>query len=233
MAGIRSAKQKAALRKAQLASARKRKGRGKAKSTAGRRRSVSSLKAQNVRRRVGAKSTSSGKSNRKRNIRRAAVAAVAVSTAVGTAGYVYKNRERLIIAPGAEAAAVYFKSRAAKRAGRPLTKEQKHQVRMQERSDHASRSTFRAREYLALRKFAKSSVARGRSLRPGSASSVWEGHGIPISDQFREFQRYRRDVHSRAENRLARMKGKTRRFGYQSGKIKYVSAKGKVTRLWI
>ncbi len=226
---------KAALKKAQLASARKRKSRGKAPVRKNRVRAVAAA-SKGVRRRGAAPKSSSSKASvksRNRKIaKRTAIAVGAIGAAAG-AGYVYKNRERLIIAPGAEAAAVYFKSRAAKRAGRPLTKEQKHQVRMQERSDHASRSTFRAREYLVLRKFAKSSVARGRSLRPGSASSVWEGHGIPISDQFREFQRYRRDVHSRAENRLARMKGKTRRFGYQSGKIKKVSAKGKVTRLWI
>lgn len=220
---------KAAIRKAQVASARKRKGSGKGKPVSMRRRAVAA--SGTTKRRA----TKSSTSNRKRNLRRIAVASAAVGTAAGTA-YVYKNREKLVISKVAEYQAV--KNHQAKK-GRKLTKAEKRAVRLQERKDHASRSTYRVREYLKARNVAQVGYRQlgVSSLRPDRANSLHQvinrisGPGTMTASEGRYmFMAYRRDVHSRALQRHARMTGKKRKFNYDSGKRLKVSQKGVVTR---
>jgi hypothetical protein len=215
MAKIRTAKQKAALRKAQLASARKRRGKGKAKRSNPRRR------------------------------RRAAIGAAAVVSAGLGSAYVYKNRERLVIKWEAERRAIVKRQRHSKATyGRKLTKAEKREVRMTERRLHAQRSTLKVREYGSARQFAQMAAKghklghlRTASLRPGKKGNLWEAmkkesfHTHP-DEQARYFRAYRKSVYSRAVARHNRMKGKKRAYGYDSGKRLLVNPKGKVKRAW-
>lgn len=196
MAYRMTAARKAALRKAQVASARKRKGRGKGKSTKGRR------------------------------LRRGAALVGAVGAVAG-AGYVYKNRERLVISKGAEMLA----RRKARKAngGKKLSKTQRYRATMNERRDHASRSTFRVREYTQARQIYRE-VGRTRSLNPKSKNKAYKA-STPMSVQNKIYNSYRKDVNARATARLNRIKGKKQnKFGYGSGKVKVVIG-GRVRRL--
>lgn len=191
-----------ALRKAQIASARARKGKGKGQSRG--------------------KSRSTNVATRKRRLRTAKrVAAVAaVAGAVAGTGYVYKNRERLIIAPQAERTAIRI---ATRKAGRKLTKAETEKVRMTERVNHAHRSTYRAREYMKVRKLAQKVGKQGLSLRPSSKNYAFAGKGLSRLEQDYIYSAYRKDVNSRARHRLNRLKGrKAQGFGYGSGKVRVV-----------
>lgn len=218
---------KAALKKAQIASARKRRGSGKGKVASMKRRKAAPAA-------IKRRSKATAATTRRR--RRAAVAAVgAVGAAAGTA-YVYKNREKLVIAKVAEYQAI--KNHQTKK-GRKLTKSEKQAVRLQERKDHASRSTYRVREYLKARDTARIGYRQLgiSSLRPDRANSLDKvinrisGPNTMSAAEGRYlFMAYRRDVHSRALQRYARMNKKKRKFSYDSGKRLVVSPKGKVTR---
>lgn len=234
---------RAALRKAQIASARKRKGRGKAPVRKNRVRAVAAA-SKGVRRRGTAPKSSSSKASvksRNRKIaKRTAIAVGAIGAAAG-AGYVYKHRERLIIKHEAERRAIRDMQRWSKKnRGRKLTKAEKHQVRMDERRLHATRSSLRVREYIASRshlenakKAAKAGYAQTTSLRPGRKNNIWDAmskQGFPVhkDEQRKIFEGYRKDVHSRARSRLAKMQGKKRGFNYDSGKRLLVNSKGRV-----
>ncbi len=203
---------KAALRKAQLASARKR--------------------------RKGAKP----KSNRRRNLRRAAIAVGAVGAAAAGAGYVYKNRERLIVLPAAQRRFIKIEER---RKGRKLTKREKLVVKSRERRQHRHRSTDAARYYAEARALARHRYKVGFTINPSRknylpvlGAKTMVDDGVKRNGQYGltygrfMFEMYRKDVNARAEHRLNRMKGKKRGFSYRSGKQKRVSPKGKVKRLW-
>jgi hypothetical protein len=236
---------KAALKKAQIASARKRKGTGRAK--------VSS-----VRRRKGATKSSGMTRRRKAAIATAAVGAIG---AAAGAGYVYKNRERLVIAKRAEAGAIKRAKKNAKAQGKTLSKTEINKVRMQERYDHANRSTYRVREYRAARQKYRSvsKWSKGKlNLRvSGQAGSMYDNaqlnHKGSAVEQWQNFYSYRRDVYTRANQRLSKMrkrgvsatrqgrvgttlqkraiqKSKTKGFGYDSGKRLLVNQKGVVKR---
>lgn len=194
---------KAALRKAQIASARKRKGRGKAKKV---------------------------NSGRRKAIRRTAIAA----GAIGTAGYVFKNREKLIVRHVAVTKAVHQEIRSARSMGQKLSKHDIQWIKHTERTRHANRSSFRVREYKAARQIARLSTSRGRSLNPARANSAWgagvQATGTPVAHRRAMFEAYRKDVYSRAVARHARMTGKKRKFNSGSGKRLLVNQKGKVRR---
>lgn len=192
---------RAALKKAQIASARKRKGTGKRRSP----------------------------SNRRRNAKRAALAVGAVAAAAG-AGYVYKNRERMIIAPAAEMSAVRRAKSRARKQGKRLGKAQIRKVRLEERRNHASRSTYRVREYQMARKAYKTIAPKGLTLRPGQKNSV--SKAIPSWQREKYmYDTYRKDVNVRARHRLDKLKGKrTTGFSYKSGKTRLV-VKGAVIRM--
>lgn len=225
---------RAALKKAQAASARKRKGRGKAKSASVRRRKAAPVSGRLTGRvKNTTKRRSGSQSSRKKTIKRAALAVGAVSAVAG-AGYVYKNREKLIIGPAAVRRAVKDHKANAARFGRKLESWEIEFVREQEKIDHANRSVFRVRNYLEARRVARLSTSRGKSLRPDRKNNAYAPGvgvtGVPIGKQRYYFESYRRDVYSRAVQRLARMKGKKRKFGYDSGKRLLVDSKGKVKR---
>lgn len=243
MARIRSAAQKAALRKAQLASARKRRGKGKPKPVR-KRRSVAAAKASNVRKRRGVSSAKSSgvkrrsvssvkAQNAKKNRRKAIAIGVGAVGAAAVGAAVYKNREKLIIARVAEFSAVKNHER---RLGRKLNASEKRAVRLQERKDHASRSTYRVREYLSARKTAIVAYQKlgANSLNPNNKNSMDKvinsinPGSMSRSEARYVFMQYRRDVYSRAQQRLARIQGKKRRFNYNSGKRLKVSPKGVV-----
>ena len=242
--GVRSAKQKAALRKAQLASARKRKGRGKTPVRKNRVRAVAAASRSNIRRRGAApKARTSAKTNvksRNRKVAKRTAIAVGAIGAVAGAGYVYKKREKLIVAPSAEFAAVYFANKRAKLNGRGLTKAEKHAVRMKERADHASRSTYRVREYLEARNTAEKAFRKLHvsSLRPDRENGLYNvmnklaPGALTKAGARKLFVDYRRDVYSRAVQRHARMVGKKRRFNYNSGKAITINNKGVAKRNW-
>lgn len=201
---------RAALKKAQIASARVRRGKGKGKS-----RSSASVAT---------------RKRRLKTAKRVAVAAAAVGAAAG-AGYVYKNREKMVVAPAAERIAVWKAGRAARKRGVKLTKTQKHRVRMQERKDHAQRSTYRGREYLQARRLYRSKAPLGYTLKPGKSNSVWNGMGIDPYMQRQVYSSYRKDVNTRARHRLNRIKGrKTQGFSYNSGKVRAVIG-GRVVKM--
>lgn len=187
---------RAALKKAQLASAKKRRGMGKGK--------VSSV------RRRGKKATTSQVKRR----RRAAVAAVGAIGAAAGAGYVYKNRERLIVAPAAELRAIRLKEKAL---GRKLTKVEKRKEKRIERKLHAQRSTFRAREYLyARRRYLNASkLSKGtKNIRPArwDANSIYHAYPTsagknlsPLAQELYTYRSYQKDRFVRAEKRLQRL----------------------------
>lgn len=193
---------RAALRKAQLASARKR-------------------------RKGGSRS----------NVKRIS-AAVGVVGVIGGSAYVYKNREKLIISKIAERSAIKRAKLIANSQGKKLGKAQIRKVRMQERRDHASRSTYRVREYSKARRHYRnvSKWSHGKlNIRPsGYAGSVYDNKQLGLNsssrEQWQSFFAYRRDVHSRAVQRLGKRTGKKNTFGYSSGKRLLVSNKGKVKR---
>lgn len=251
---VRSAKQVAALKKAQLASARARKGRGKAKPVARRRikratpvakkrvrRTAQPARATVRKRKVAnptaSKSNAVAKNSRRKVAKRVAIGA-SVALAAGGAAYTYKNRERLIVTPMAERRFVGIEQR---KLGRKLTKGEKNAVIKRERALHGSRSTGAVRAYKEARGIALAN--RGKSLNPLSknyfASSNSKLHTAMIDDGRRGggvtagrflFELYRKDVNVRAEHRLNRMKGKKASFGYRSGKQKKVLASGRVVR---
>ena len=200
----RTAKQKAALRKAQLASARKRRGRGKAKRSNPRRR------------------------------RRAAIGAAAVGAAAVAGATVYRNRENLVIKHVAVYRALKSHRKKARETGQKLESWDIQWIKEQERKDHAHRSVFRVREYREARRVAKLPTSRGRSLRPDRKVNAYTAGmsvtGVPNAKQNYYFESYRKDVYSRAVQRHGRMKGKKRRFGYDSGKRLTVLPGGKVKR---
>lgn len=202
----------AALKKAQAASARKRRGTGRAKVS----------------------------STRRRNIKRAVVATAAVGATAAGAGYVYKNREKMIVQPMAQRRFVKI---AQREKGRKLTKREKIAVKSREKRLHSRRSVDAVRSYQMVRGIAKSS--RGKSLNPtsknyfagaGNASTkmIDDGRrGGPVTAGRYLFELYRKDVNVRAEHRLNRMKGKKAGFSYKSGKQKKVTKSGRVVRqLW-
>lgn len=215
---------RAALRRAQMASARARKGTGKAKSVARKSGSAASKSARN-----------------KKIAKAAVVGAAGVGLVVG-GNYVYKNRENLIIRHEAERRAIRNAKKHAKSQGKKLTKAQIHAERMNERELHKVRSTLRFREYREARKFAhsardakKAGYATTSSLKPGERGNLWDAmkkQGVHIhpTHQRAHFEAYRKDVHSRAQARLAKRKGKKRGFSYDSGKRLLVNEKGKVKR---
>lgn len=236
---VRSARQRAQLKKAQAISARKRKGKGKAKPVARRRikRTAQPSRAL-VRRRTVSTSkakTSNVKSVRRRKIaKRVAIGAVAVG-AVGVAGaYGYKNRENLVIKHVAVYRAVKSHRIKARQTGQKLNSWDIQWIKEQEREDHANRSVFRVREYREARRVAKLPTSRGRSLRPDRKVNAYSPGvgvtGVPNAKQNYYFESYRKDVYSRAVQRHGRMKGKKRRFDYSSGKRLTVLPGGKVKR---
>lgn len=200
-------KRRAALKKAQLASARARRGAGKAR-----------------------KKYNSASPRTRKAVKYAGVTAAAV----GAGALVYGNRENLIIKQVAVHRAVKDHRRNAKNLKIKLTAADYKYIKAQERIDHANRSTLRVREYREARRVARSSMARGRSLRPDRKNSVWaQGMsvtGVPNAKQNYYYETYRKDVYSRAVARQARMKGKKRKFNYNSGKRLTVYAGGRVKR---
>jgi hypothetical protein len=200
-------KRRAALRKAQLASARARRGAGKART-----------KYKNA------------SPRRKKMVKYAGVTAAAV----GAGALVYGNRENLIIKHVAVHRAVKDHRRNAANLKIKLTPADYKYIKAQERIDHANRSTLRVREYREARRVAKASFARGRSLRPDRKNSVWSQGmsvtGVPNAKQNYYYETYRKDVYSRAVARHSRMKGKKRGFNYNSGKRLTVYAGGRVKR---
>lgn len=226
----RSAKQRSALRKAQLASARKRHMHRKVKPTGLRRRKASVSATSKTRSNVSAYRKAATKSKVNSHRRRKIAAAVAVAGAAAGAAYVYKNRERLIVAPAAERKFVKI---AEKKKGRKLKPGEKRHIKMRERRMHARRSVDAVRGRLEVRALARSTSARGKSLKPGSKNYFDKNiaRNFSIDEQTVLFHSYRKDVNARARHRLARMKGKkTTGFGYNSGKQVRVMPNGKVVR---
>lgn len=199
---------KAALRKAQLASARKRKGRGK--------------------------NTSKSSIARRKNTKRALKYAGVAAATIGTGAVVYRNRENWIIKHVAVTKAVRSHMKKAKETGMKLSKVDIQWIKEQERQDHANRSVFRVREYKEARRVARLATSRGKSLRPDRKNNAYSAGmqvtGVPNAKQRYYFEAYRKDVHSRALSRLAKMKGKKRGFSYNSGKRLLVNQKGQVRR---
>jgi hypothetical protein len=195
-------RRRAALRKAQLASARKRRGTG--------------LKKRSI--------------NKRKAVKYAGVAAVAV----GAGAMAYKNRENLVIKHVAVHRAMKQHRKDAKSVGRKVSLDELKYIKQQERYDHAHRSTYRVREYRAARKVAQLPSSRGKSLRPDRKNSAWNAGnkvtGHPTIHHRYVFEAYRKDVHSRALSRHARMTGKKRNFNYSSGKRLLVNQQGKVKR---
>jgi hypothetical protein len=200
-------KRRAALRKAQLASARARRGAGKAR-----------------------KKYKNASPRKKKMAKYVGVTAAAV----GAGALVYKNRENLVIKHVAVHRAVKDHRKNAQKLGIKLNKHDYRYIKAQERIDHANRSTLRVREYREARRVARSSMARGRSLRPDRANSVWSKgmgvHRVPTAKHNYYYETYRKDVYSRAVARHARMKGKKRKFNYSSGKRLTVYGGGRVKR---
>ena len=207
-----------ALKKAQMASAKKRRGTGKAKPVGNRRRRAAPAPVAR-RRRVAAKAAP----GRKRRIAKRAGAGAAIAAAAVGGAYVYKNRERLIVAKQAERFAI---KGARKAKGSKLTKTEKHRVRMEERRNHASRSTYRVREYHVARDMYKAASAKGLNIRPlahkNNAKSL--NHKANFGNlQNYLYDTYAKDRNARAVHRLNRIKGKkTTGFSYSSGKTKKV-----------
>jgi len=198
------------LRRAQMASARARKGTGRAKSV------------------VRKSGSAASKSTRNKNIAKAAVVGTVAAGLIVGGNYVYKNRERLIVAPAAERKFVKI---AEKKKGGKLTAKEKHDVKMKERHDHAHRSTNSVRGRLEARQIAK--TYKGKSLKPGSKNYFDK----KIAKQFSKeeqtvlFHQYRKDVNARARHRFAKAHGKkVKGFDYKSGKQVRVTSKGKVVR---
>lgn len=188
------------------------------------------------RRKGGAKS-----SRRRRNVRQVAVAG-GVAVAIGGAGYVYKNRENLIVQPMAQRRFVKVEER---RRGRKLTRREKIAFKNKEKRNHKRRSIDAVRAYQQARDFAKLANSMGKSVNPRHKNYVFAGKTLTrIDDGIKRngkygldtgrymFELYRKDVNARAERRLNRMKGKKAGFSYRSGKQKRVSEKGRVKRLW-
>ena len=234
----RTAKQKAALKKAQIASARARRGTGKAKPT-GIRRKAAPVNRSAIRKKAPVTQTNKRRFSRPsaKTVRRVGGGLAAVATVAGGA-YVYKNRERLIVTPMAERRFVGIEQR---KLGRKLTKAEENAVKARERKLHASRSTDAVRAYREARNIATSN--RGKSLNPlsknyfaGSNSKLHTGmiddgrRGGPVTSGRFLFELYRKDVNARAEHRLNRIKGKKTGFSYKSGKQKKVLKNGRVVR---
>lgn len=233
----RTSRQRAQLKRAQIISARKRKGRGKGRAVSRNRvrRTARPSRALVRTRKIsksGATKTRSAKSIRRRKIaRNVAIGAVAVG-AIGAVGY--RHRENLVIKHVAVHRAVKQTRQQYAQWGIKMTKEDIKFAKAQERHDHAHRSTYRVREYRDARRVAKLPTSRGKSLRPDRANSAFKA-GVNVTKVARAHERavfmaYRRDVHSRAQARLAKSSGKKRKFSYSSGKRLNVSQGGKVTQ---
>lgn len=196
---------KTALRKAQLASAKKRR-RGK---------TVSKAKSRGRR-------------------KKAMVYAGVAAATIGGGALVYKNREDWVIKHVAVTKAVRSHMKKAKQTGQKLSKYDIQWIKEQERIDHANRSVFRVREYREARRVARLPSSRGRSLNPARKNNAYSAGmsvtGVPTAKQRYYFESYRKDVYSRAQQRLAKMKGKKRGFNYNSGKRLTVDKKGRVKR---
>lgn len=275
-------KRAAALKKAQIASARKRKGTGRKKPVAkGRYRRVQANATAAKRRVVKRVNRATNTPAKRRKIYRRVAIATASVAAVGGAAYTYKNREKLIVEPQAIRGAVKIAKIKARNDGRKLSKADIKRVKQQEIKDHRNRSMLRVREYRQARHIAIEMAAFGRkkgigplNIRPATSVSKkgefkkiegdWAKKSVHTfapnvySDfhQHYNFMAYRRDVYSRAVQRQNKIykKGlsvtsrqgsidkilqrraiknaKTRTFGYKSGKVLKVSAKGKVKRAW-
>jgi hypothetical protein len=230
----RTARQRAQLKRAQIISARKRKGRGRGKAVSRKavRRTAKPSRALVRKRTLPSTKTRSAKSIRRRKIaRNVAIGAVAVG-AIGAVGY--RHRENLVIKHVAVTRALKSHRKKAKASGRKLSNWEIQYIKEQERHDHAHRSTFRVREYREARRVAKLPTSRGRSMRPDRANSAWSAGvsvtGHPVAHRNYVFEAYRKDVHSRAVARHGRMTGKKRRFNYSSGKRLTVLPGGKVKR---
>ena len=238
-------KRAAALKKAQIASAKKRKGTGKGRPVPKKRRAVAKapVARRKVVRRAGkvAAPRSKAQINRRKVIRRAGAVA-AVGLAVGGAAYTYKNRERLIVQPVAQRRFVKI---AEREKGRKLTKREKIAVKNREKREHSRRSVGVARAYKNARDLALLAAKDGKSLNPRSKHYLFKGQTLKhIDDGVKRngkygtdsgrfiFELYRKDVNARAESRLNKMKGRKQDFGYKSGKQKRVSEKGVVKRLF-
>lgn len=247
---------KAALKKAQLASARKRKGKGKGRPVK-QRRKVASVKAQSIKKRRTSSSpaTKSRKnfnkiksSSRRKTIRRTAIGLTTVGAAVGAA-YVYKNRERLVVAKGAEFLAIRSAKDKAKKQGKKLSKAEINKVRLEERKNHANRSRYRVQEYQSARELYRTVSKKGYNIRPTNPKpltafqktvlyatgnrrstrtisgkrSIWnKTSSVDNYTQLYTYNNYRKDVNARAVSRLNRMRGKKQGFSYKSGKTKMV-----------
>ena len=252
-------KRAAALKKAQIASAKKRKGTGKGRPVPKKRRAVAKapVARRKVVRRAGkvAAPRSKAQINRRKVIRRAGAVA-AVGLAVGGAAYTYKNRERLVVAKAAEHFAIKSAKAQAKANGKKLGKAEIRKVRMEERVNHANRSRYRVQEYKMARDLYKIANKKGMTMRPlqpkplrswqkailiatgnkRSIRPISSGESIhkPLkSSEYMQnymYNTYRKDVNARAVHRLNRIKGKKESFGYKSGKSKMVIS-GRVYRL--
>lgn len=213
-----------ALKKAQIASAKKRRGTGKAKPVGNRRRRAAPAPVAR-RRRVAAKAAP----GRKRKIARRAGAGAAIAAAAVGGALVYKNREKLIVEPVAMRRFVKAAEKDAKAKGKKLNKHQKRYIAQREKKLHARRSVDAGRIFLQVRAIAKGSP--GKSLNPKSSNYFNPNAKSNAESKRYLFELYRRDVNARARARHNRMLGKKAAgFGYNSGKQVKVTKKGKVVR---
>lgn len=208
---------RAALRKAQIASARKRKGRGKAPVRKNRVRAVAAASKSTVRRRSTVVKSSKGKARTKtRNRKIAKRTAIAVG-AVGAA-VIYKNREKWLVEPYNLAEHRI----SARRAG--YSKAQVNEIVRQEKINHRHRSTFRARQF--SRVVASYRGHHGIHNPNNRQFGSWEENYESMYG--REFvDMYYLSRNARARHRLNRIKGnKTKGFDYWSGKRRKVVRDG-------
>lgn len=236
-------KRAAALKKAQAASAKKRKGTGRRKPVAkGRYRRVQANATATKKRVVKRVNRATNTPAKRRKIYRRAAIATASVAAVGGAAYTYRNRERLIVTPMAQRRFVKI---AEREKGRRLTKRERIAVKNREKSQHSTRSTDAARAYKDARDFARKAYKSGYSISPHSKNYIFAGKTLAHIDDGKKrngkygtdsgtfmHELYRKDVNARAEHRLNRMRGKKQAFGYKSGKQKKVVGKGKVVKQW-
>ena len=202
---------RAALKRAQLISARKRKGSGKAATSKSRPRAkalVSKGKApkskrvtpQNLAKTLHKKpSQPAGKkpSHLRRHGKKYVAGAVAVGAIAGSA-YVYKHRERLVISKEAERRAVRdMQKHTLATKGRKMTKEEIHEVKMTERREHKGRSTLRVREYGYARKLAKhggklakEGTISTNSLRPDRKNNIYDDMARMATRPHKDTQRH-------------------------------------------
>ena len=244
-------KRKAALKKAQLASAKARRRGAKKKSSSPRRRGTADSSVARRRSAVAKSKSSYAKRNARRNqmAKRMAVAAkqskrptssVPKKTLTKRPGsYRPNSRAKAIgaVALGGGAAALTYRNReawlvepynllehrySATKAG--YSKEQVNEIVRQEKINHRHRSTFRARQFNDAIKSYRGHYGMKNPNNNGVAGE-WEANYEYIHG--REFvDMYYLSRHARARQRLNRMKGKTKGFDYKSGKRRKVVRKG-------